>query len=186
MTKSREWLEKAIDLIKKHEGFRMYAYPDPLSHLGRTARHVGFGFKPAEQIIKIYKFNPKDGEPWTIGFGFTEGVSFRDGPMTLEQAESILNGYVRTKYLTDLIDLCRARKIDFDSLPDEVKIALLNMIYAMGKNRLARFEKMFEALKKRDYIGVSVEILNSVWATSQAPRRAREISNLVLSARDYL
>lgn len=176
------WVEKAIDLLKKHEGFREYAYPDPLSHLGKTARYAGFGFKPAEQIIKVYKFNPKDGEPWTIGYGFTEGVTYKDGPMSKEKAEGILAGIVNTKYIPDLVDLAKSRKIDFNTLPEKARIALLNMIYAMGKTRLSRFSEMWSALSRRDFLRASSEILRSLWASSQAPNRAKEIAALMAEA----
>jgi lysozyme len=60
--------QHGLDLIKKHEGFRSTAYPDPGS---------------------------RDGKPWTIGYGHTRGV--RKGMViTKTQATSFLRTDLKT------------------------------------------------------------------------------------------
>jgi lysozyme len=72
-----------IAKVKVHEAFREFAYPDPASPLAKECRKRGFtrlrwGFEPAKGIIDKL---PKDmqqihGNPWTIGYGETLGVTF--------------------------------------------------------------------------------------------------------------
>lgn len=71
-----------IAKVKAHEAFREYAYPDPASPLARRCRERGFsarwGYEPAARIIERL---PDDlralhGNPWTIGYGETLGVTF--------------------------------------------------------------------------------------------------------------
>jgi lysozyme len=73
-----------IAKVKKHEAFREWAYPDPASPLARECRRRGFklrwGFEPAKNIIDKL---PDDlralhGNPWTVGYGETKGVTFED------------------------------------------------------------------------------------------------------------
>lgn len=72
---------KGLALIKKSEGFREFAYPDPASDLARAVRQRGlrarWGFVPAQQILQGL---PEDlaalsGAPWTCGYGETKGVT---------------------------------------------------------------------------------------------------------------
>ena len=74
-------MTSGIQLIKKSEGFREFAYPDPASDLARAARarklKVRWGFQPARDIIAAL---PQDlqslsGAPWTCGYGETKGVT---------------------------------------------------------------------------------------------------------------
>jgi len=71
-----------ITKVKQHEAFREYAYPDPASPLARECRKRGFkarwGFEPAGPIIDrlpedLKKFH---GNPWTIGYGETKGITY--------------------------------------------------------------------------------------------------------------
>ena len=71
-----------IQKVKAHEAFREFAYPDPASPLSRECRKRGFkarwGFEPAGPIINrlpedLKKFH---GNPWTIGYGETKGVTY--------------------------------------------------------------------------------------------------------------
>jgi lysozyme len=71
-----------IEKVKKHEAFREFAYPDPASPLARECRKRGFklrwGFEPAAGIIAKLPEDLKQlhGNPWTCGYGETQGVQF--------------------------------------------------------------------------------------------------------------
>ena len=74
-------MASGIQLIKKSEGFREFAYPDPASDLARAARarklKVRWGFQPARGIIASLPqdLQKLDGRPWTCGYGETKGVT---------------------------------------------------------------------------------------------------------------
>jgi lysozyme len=75
---------EAIEKIKRHEAFREYAYPDPASPLARECRKRGFkfrwGFEPAKNLIDKLPDDLRKlhGNPWTVGYGETKGVTFED------------------------------------------------------------------------------------------------------------
>jgi lysozyme len=75
---------EAIEKIKKHEAFREFAYPDPASPLARECRKRGFklrwGFEPAANLIDQLPPDLRQlhGNPWTVGYGETKGVTFED------------------------------------------------------------------------------------------------------------
>src|SRR5688572_27910594 len=50
-----ELLNQYLADARKHEGFRQYAYPDPLSALGKIfpASKYGWGAKPAREILNF-------------------------------------------------------------------------------------------------------------------------------------
>jgi lysozyme len=73
---------EGVEKIKRHEAFREFAYPDPASPLARECRKRGYklrwGFEPAKNIIDKL---PEDlrklhGNPWTVGYGETKGITF--------------------------------------------------------------------------------------------------------------
>ena len=74
-------MTSGIQLIKKSEGFREFAYPDPASDLARAVRarklKVRWGFQPARDIIAALPQDLQnlDGRPWTCGYGETKGVT---------------------------------------------------------------------------------------------------------------
>ena len=74
-------MTSGIQLIKKSEGFREFAYPDPASDLARAVRarklKVRWGFQPAGDIITALPQDLQrlDGRPWTCGYGETKGVT---------------------------------------------------------------------------------------------------------------
>lgn len=87
--------QKGRAIIKKYEGFREYAYPDPASALYRAAPKLLWGLTSYEAILsqlspeKRNQLQSLSGSPWTIGYGFTKGV--KPGmQMTMAQAEARL------------------------------------------------------------------------------------------------
>jgi lysozyme len=73
---------EGISKIKRHEAFREFAYPDPASPLARECRKrkykLRWGFEPAKGIIDKLPDDLRKlhGNPWTIGYGETLGITF--------------------------------------------------------------------------------------------------------------
>jgi len=69
------------EVIKAHEAFREFAYPDPESDLARAVRKAGikarWGFRPAADILLELPVDLRglNGAPWTCGYGETKGVT---------------------------------------------------------------------------------------------------------------
>ena len=71
----------------------------------------------------------------------------------------------------DSMDLCK----DLD-IHDEAKEIIIHMCYQLGKPKTAKFKKMFEALRNKDYIEAGLQMEASLWA-KQTPNRAQEMSD---------
>lgn len=86
-----------VALLHERESFVGHAYPDPYSPLGKALQRAGLWRRYLQAPFQI----PGDlanlsGKPWTIGFGFTEGV--REGDrMTRAQADSRLARELRPR-----------------------------------------------------------------------------------------
>ena len=130
-------IDKAIKLIKKHEGFSQYPYKDTVGKI-------------------------------TIGYG----RNLNDVGISKREAELMLENDIY-KAIIDLLDIFN----NFYDFPENVQIALIDMIYNLGKTRFLTFKKMIKALKEKDYKRASQEAQDSKWC-KQVKNRCKEIVKL--------
>ncbi len=153
---ARLYRQTAKDL-KRDEGFRSFAYPDPLSLLARRYRSFRWGFVPARELLARISEGPEHGHPWTVGYGFTTGVtpdSRISEPQASRKLDEKMPHYMRIalKYVPDLMEH-----------PFAVQTVFLNMAFNMG-NRLGQFVNTLAALRRRDYGTVAANLERSLWA----------------------
>ena len=134
-------LEKAMLLIKKHEGFRKYPYKDTRGYL-------------------------------TIGWG--RCLSLKG--ITEEEATIMLLNDVNDAYETAK-RICFTRGVDFNQLPENAKIVLIDMAFNLG-GRLGTFKKFFKELGLGNYKEAAKQMLDSKWAV-QVGRRAIELAKMM-------
>lgn len=71
--------QTGLNLVKKSEGFREFAYPDPASDLARKSSRYKprWGYRPASEILEELPESVAtlSGAPWTCGYGETKGVT---------------------------------------------------------------------------------------------------------------
>ena len=73
-------------------------------------------------------------------------------------------------------------KQDMESLTKDLDIVdgakeiLIHMLFQLGKPKVMNFKRFFENLKKKDYIGASNEMLDSLWAKKHTPARAERLA----------
>lgn len=67
---------------------------------------------------------------------------------------------------------------EFDSYPEHVQLAVLNMLFQMGPRKLAQFTKTVSLIKEKKFAEASVEALDSSWA-KQTPARAKRVTDLL-------
>jgi lysozyme len=125
-----------ISKVKAHEAFREYAYPDPASPLARMTRERGYklkwGYEPAKSILEKL---PEDlsklhGNPWTIGYGETQGVTF-DMRWTRDQAHQKLIARLQ-EFEDGVLELCTV-----EPNPNECA-GLVSFAYNVGLANLKR------------------------------------------------
>lgn len=86
--------DPGVGLLKQSEDFVGFAYPDPCSPLGKALQKAGLWRKtlkgaPIPDSVRFVKGKELSGAPWTIGYGFTDGVNEGD-TMTRPAADTRL------------------------------------------------------------------------------------------------
>ena len=66
----------------------------------------------------------------------------------------------------------------FDSLSNNQKIALVDMMFNLGLSKFLTFKKFIQAVKNKDFIKASAEIINSK-AYQQNKRRYKKLSEQI-------
>jgi len=111
----------------------------------------------------------------TIGYGF----AIKDLFMDKELADFILDKKIR-----ELLAKIEAND-DWDQWfwdkPQNVKEVLINMIYQIGFSGVRKFRKTIQYIKDDNFLLASEEMLDSKWARSDSPNRAKELSDIIKS-----
>lgn len=173
MAKPR-WLPQALSDLDRHEGFRQYAYPDPLSKLAKTypATKHGWGKRPARVIAAELGLTDSDlrlGAPWTVGHGFTYRVTpdtsiSKEMSMRRLEQEALDHAAGLDKVLPDW------RK----NMPLYAQTVVVNMIYNLGKAGFASFNTTINLLKQGKYAEAGTNLRKSLWF-KQVKGRAEEL-----------
>ena len=106
----------------------------------------------------------------TIGYGF----AIKDLYLDEDIAELILMRKIK-KLLEQII----ATFSWFKDSPEDVKFVVTNMCYQIGVNGFSKFKKTIYLLETEQYEDASEEMLNSKWARSDSPGRAKELSEIL-------
>lgn len=102
------------------------------------------------------------GAPYTFGHGLT----------TITESESI---EIVKNRVSSIITALSLKLPYWNSIPDEAKEVLVEMAYQMGVSGLLGFKKTLYAVKTKDYVGASKQMLQSLWA-KQTPKRAQTLA----------
>ena len=147
--------------IKKHEGKKNVAYPDPSGQNW----DIGYGFNlnraNSPAIIK------------SIGANYAAVLSGRQS-LTDNQVEKLLEISIR-----ESVAAARSFVPNYDQLPSKAKLVLVDMAF-MGRGNMHTFDNLKSALIWGDYNKAADEMLDSLWA-EQVGNRAVELSNMMRS-----
>ena len=105
----------------------------------------------------------------TIGYG----RNLSDGGIDLEEAEFMLDTDIN-RAIVDLLDIFP----NFFSLPLNLRIVLVSMMFNLGKSRFLTFRKFIEAVRKGDKKMMVYEFLHS--------KRAKELKNRAIKEQKLL
>lgn len=130
--------------LRRDEGLRLRAYPDPLT----------------------------GGSPWTIGYGHT-GLDVHPGLVwTVDQAEAALRADVaKAERLLDAYapwwrGLAPARQ-------DVLLNMTFNLGWGDGQHGLSSFKRTLSKIRRGDYAGAAANMLASLWARQVGARADR-------------
>lgn len=148
--------------IKDHEGYRHKVYNDSL---GIPTIGIGFNLtRPdAKKILN------------QVGVNYEHILSGKT-VLTDEQIKEIFKITLSIAYKDS-----KSWITNFDGLPKNIKLAILDLSFNMGINRLNKFIKTKEAIIVGDYARAAAELKNSKWA-SQVGNRAKSVIGLFLAS----
>lgn len=100
----------------------------------------------------------------------------RGGGLRPEESAFILGNRI------DLMDVeLRATYSWYEGLADPRKAALLNMRHQLGKEGLARFQRMLGCLRDEKWAEAETHALDSKWAREDSPDRARRVARQLMT-----
>ncbi len=116
---------------------------------------------------------------WTIGVGHL--IRLPDEEYLLDKELTDLE--VDQIFITDLNQaIDDARKfIDADSIPDEAFEVVVDMAFNLGLPKLMAFQNFQQALRDKDFVKASFEMLDSLWA-KQLPNRSKRLAKIMRDA----
>ena len=112
----------------------------------------------------------------TIGYGFAIKDLFFDK----ETSDFVLDKKIR-----GILGGISADEDDWDTWfwdkPQAIREVLINMIYQIGFSGVKKFKKTIRYIKEDNFSLAAEEMLDSKWARSDSPNRAKELSDIVKS-----
>ena len=112
----------------------------------------------------------------TIGYGFAIKDLFFDK----ETSDFVLDKKIR-----GILGGINADEDDLDTWfwdkPQAIREVLINMIYQIGFSGVRKFKKTIRYIKEDNFSLAAEEMLDSKWARSDSPNRAKELSDIVKS-----
>lgn len=168
------WLAQTIKDLKRHEGFRPYAYPDPRSRLGQTykGRKYGWGYKPAGEILSKLGEPFSAGVPWTVGYGNTIGTTphtFNTEPKAAEDLKKLALSHVE-----GLDSIYK----NWESEPLFVSTVLANMAYNLGLVKLSKFAPTLALIRARRYEEAATRLTKTAWYKQVGSRGVELVDRL--------
>lgn len=156
---SRLSFDEIYNFIKEHEGYRPQVYIDTV---GKPTVGIGLNLKRQDAPAILA----------SAGANYNAILSGKQ-QLTDEQIKTIFKSTLSIAYAD-------AKKFmpNFDNLPKNIKLLLLDLSFNLGYTNLIKFIKFKEALLVKDYNAAAKELLNSKWAT-QVGNRANNLINLL-------
>jgi len=109
----------------------------------------------------------------TIGYGhlIKKNENFVEGQIYSNKELEKIFDYDVSIAIQDAKSLCK----DLD-INDEAVSIITHMCFQLGKPKTAKFKKMFEALRNKDYIEAGLQMEDSLWAKKHTPARASRLA----------
>ena len=160
--------KEVLKLLKIEEGFRSVPYLDTTNHMT-----VGYGWNLHGRKITRIEHEYLFGEDTPYPLSIDETVAyFRQTPITEQQAAYMLERCI----LVAEGDAKEVYRKEWDTFPDNIKVALMDMMYNLGRIRYLKFKKHIAAIRCGNWEEAARQIENSL-AAHQAPSRYKSIAN---------
>jgi lysozyme len=116
---------------------------------------------------------------WTTGVGHLIRLPDEEYLLEKELTEQEVD-QIFTTDLNQAIDDAR-KFISQDSIPEEAFFVVVDMAFNLGLPKLMRFQNFQQALRDKDFVQASFEMLDSLWA-KQLPNRSKRLAKQMRDA----
>lgn len=146
--------------LERHEGYREFAYPDPLSALHKKYPQFRkkWGFVPVQELLPP-STDWDSGEPWTVGHGFTEGTT-PYSRLPKIQSERRLEGKILAM---DALLRDRFFPTWWKDASFVTKTVVINMAFNLGIDGLLKFRNTLRYIKDKSYTNAAANMRKSLW-----------------------
>lgn len=113
-------------------------------------------------------------------FGIGHLIKETDPENKLKEGTEVSKERIDSVFMQDLNDAASLTKVIFpkcNTWPSEVKEIIVNMAFNLG-GKLRQFEKLAQALEKRDWNKVADEMVNSEWYDQVKDRSERLVTRM--------
>lgn len=150
-------LDVLKEQIKNHEGFRSHSYIDT-----EGVPTIGIGANLKMPIVQqtLKSWGKDVGQIFDEAkYRYKNNVKRPDNvTISEEQAKQLLDHQFETA-VQDVADLVP----NFQTLPPDAQMTLVDMSFNLGKTRLKKFEKMIKALSQRNFDEAANQMVDSKW-----------------------
>lgn len=116
---------------------------------------------------------------WTIGVGHLIKLPDEEYLLDKELTDVEIDQILTTDLNQAIND---ARKfIDADSIPEDAFHVVIDMAFNLGLPKLMAFQNFQKALREKDFVQASYEMLDSLWA-KQLPNRSKRLAKQMRDA----
>lgn len=119
-----------------------------------------------------------DADGWSIGVGHYMGKVLRVRALSHKDIDALLKIDIMKA-----IGIARRNVKNFDNLPHEVKLIVVDLAFNLGEKRFKTFKKTIAACERGDFITMSYELKDSNWYYQVGRRSKHHVAKLVEIAR---
>lgn len=116
---------------------------------------------------------------WTTGVGHL--IRLPDEEYLIDKELTDLE--VDQIFMTDLNQAINDARnfIDADTIPDDAFHVVIDLAFNLGLPKLMKFQNFQQALRDKDFVKASREMLDSLWA-KQLPNRSKRLAKIMRDA----
>lgn len=155
-------IDKVDAWVDGHEGFRAVRYPDSVHGFWT----IGYGTN----------LDAPGAESHCAAAGVDYNAVCAGQSITIEQAVGL-----RGQAVQHAMDVATCRIVGLMDMPENVQLAIVDMIYNMGLGRFNEFVHAIAALEARDWAAAAAAMVDSLWYRQVGVRGKDDVA-LVLSA----
>ncbi len=150
-----------VSFIEGHEGRRYTVYKDTV---GVPTVGVGFNLQRGDAVRQL------------SNVGANHQNVLRGARLSDEQIDTLL------RHDVDVAETVARRLLpNFDELPADIQLVMVDMAFNLGQPRLTQFNNMLAAVRNNDFNRAADEMVDSRWY-SQVGNRSRELEQMMRAA----